>query len=69
MNTTIYYEYALYWSVTTMISVGYGDVTPVAPLEVIITIICMMMSCVMFAYSINSIWFIISEVSTGDMRY
>lgn len=49
-----------------MISVGYGDVTPVAPLEVVITIVSMMMSCVMFAYSINSIWFIISEVSTGN---
>ncbi|EGR29051.1 hypothetical protein IMG5_164260 [Ichthyophthirius multifiliis] len=69
LDTIIYYEYALYWSVTTMISVGYGDVTPVAPMEVIITLICMLMSCIIFAYSINSIWYIISEVSTGDIKY
>ncbi|KAL4465902.1 hypothetical protein ABPG74_004139 [Tetrahymena malaccensis] len=68
-STLIYYLYALYWSITTMISVGYGDVTPVAPYEVLVCIISMMCSCILFAYSINSIWFIISEVSQGTQRY
>lgn len=48
-----------------MISVGYGDVTPIAPLEVLVTIITMMFSCIIFAYSINSIWELISEVNVG----
>ncbi|KAL4494053.1 hypothetical protein ABPG72_016009 [Tetrahymena utriculariae] len=68
-STLIYYLYALYWSITTMISVGYGDVTPVAPYEVLVCIFSMMCSCILFAYSINSIWFIISEVSQGTQRY
>jgi len=28
-----------------------------------------MCSCILFAYSINNIWQLISEVSTGDKRY
>ncbi|EAR87356.2 cyclic nucleotide-binding domain protein (macronuclear) [Tetrahymena thermophila SB210] len=68
-STLQYYLYALYWSITTMISVGYGDVTPVAPYEVLVCIFSMMCSCILFAYSINSIWFIISEVSQGTQRY
>lgn len=55
-STWICYLYSLYWSFTTMTTVGYGDVTPVAPLEVIIAIISMMFSCVTFSYSINSIF-------------
>lgn len=52
----IQFEWALYWSVTTILTVGYGDITPQAPNEVLVTIICMLVSCVIFAYCINSIW-------------
>ncbi|EGR29217.1 hypothetical protein IMG5_160540 [Ichthyophthirius multifiliis] len=49
------YTYALYFAVTTMVTVGYGDIHPVNFIEVLFTIFGMFVSCGVFAYSINLI--------------
>jgi hypothetical protein len=36
-----------------MITVGYGDILPVTPLEMIICVITMLIACGVFAYSVN----------------
>jgi len=38
-----------------MLSVGYGDLTPKNPPEVIVTIVSMIVSCILFAYLINAL--------------
>lgn len=39
-----------------MVTVGYGDISPVNNVEVPYIIVTMMVSCIVFAYSINSIY-------------
>ena len=36
-----------------MITVGYGDITPVSNPEILISIISMLISCGVFAFSVN----------------
>ena len=42
-----------------MISIGYGDITPKNPSEIIYTIVIQFLSCLLYAYAINEIWSII----------
>lgn len=45
-----------------MITVGYGDVTPVTTAERISVIVVTVISCGVFAYAVNSIGNIIKEL-------
>ena len=49
------YAYAFYFSTVTMVSVGFGDISPVNIYEVIICNIFMLIACGMFAHTINTI--------------
>lgn len=55
----IQYTFSLYWASTTMLTIGYGDITPANLNEVIYTVTAQFISCVTFAFSINEIWSII----------
>jgi len=67
------YLCSLYWAITTMITVfllnpskfkvGYGDIRPYTSNERICVMICMLVSCVMFAYIVGSIGNIVSRAS------
>ncbi|KAL4461553.1 hypothetical protein ABPG74_016177 [Tetrahymena malaccensis] len=60
------YIYSMYWSVTTMTTVGYGDITASNDVEALfITISMIIFSCV-FAYSINNIGFILQEIEKSS---
>ena len=73
------YVTTLYWAFTTMITVGYGDITPQNPYEMVVTISCMFCSCAYFAYIIGNIGSLISsrmsfeqrknEIRTGISKY
>lgn len=52
-----------------MISVGYGDITPKNTPEVLITVFTMFISCILFAYSINSIWEVIRELNENRFKF
>ncbi len=45
-----------------MITVGYGDINPISPLEIMIYNFLMMISCGVFAYSVNSVGLIFEEL-------
>lgn len=44
-----------------MLSIGYGDITPINGDEVVYVIIVEFVSCFVFGYSINQIWNIVQE--------
>ncbi len=47
--------------IVTMSTIGYGDVIPITPIEVIYVIVISLISCGMFGYSMNTIGQILSE--------
>ncbi|KAL4489543.1 hypothetical protein ABPG73_019500 [Tetrahymena malaccensis] len=65
----IRYIYSLYWSVTTMFTIGYGDITPVNQYEVGFVTIVIIFCSTVFAYSINSIGIILSDIAKVSKQY
>ncbi len=63
-NWNLQYVFSLYWASTTMISIGYGDVTPKNIYEIGYTILVQFLSCLLYAYSINEIWQIIRQLNS-----
>lgn len=49
------YIYSLYWSVTTIVTVGYGDITPQNEYEIVVTILIELSGSALFGYLINVI--------------
>jgi len=52
------YITAFYFSITTMITLGYGDISPNTNLEMIFGIVVMVLSSGIFGYSMSSLKFI-----------
>lgn len=53
---------SLYFSFITMVTVGYGDITPSTKNEKIITIFITLISCGVFAFAVNTIDVIFREI-------
>jgi len=49
------YLFSLYWSIATMSTVGYGDVTARNPVEVFYACVVMFVATVSFGYAINQV--------------
>ena len=49
------YGFAMYWAITTIVTVGYGDITPTRYYEIIIVSILQLIGTAMFGYMINVI--------------
>ncbi|KAL4463924.1 hypothetical protein ABPG74_005861 [Tetrahymena malaccensis] len=55
------YVSALYWSIITMVTLGYGDIVPISQNEKLFVIFIAFVSCGLFGYSFNLISEIINE--------
>jgi hypothetical protein len=58
---SIKYLHSIYWGLTTMLTVGYGDIVPTNNLEIIFNIWAMFLGCAVFGYSMNSIGDILKQ--------
>ena len=63
------YINALYFSIVTMVTVGYGDISPQNSLEKTFSIIIIVLACGFFAYAINSIGIILKEMYRVDNEF
>jgi hypothetical protein len=51
----------------TMVTVGYGDVLPITPIEKTLCVILMLVSCGIFAYSMNTIGHILENFNQEEL--
>jgi hypothetical protein len=61
------YVSSLYWSITTMLTVGYGDIFAVSNNEKLYAIFTMLLGCCLFAYVMSSIGGLVNEISNNKL--
>ncbi|KAG1678597.1 hypothetical protein FOA52_012604 [Chlamydomonas sp. UWO 241] len=67
-NNAKRYIYALYWSVVSMTTVGYGDITPVSVSEKVIAIFIIIAGASLFAYFMGSMTSLIACSDSHSAR-
>lgn len=60
------YIWAYYWAVTTMLSIGYGDIVVSNYIEAICMIFVETFSCIILAYTINNVGNLLNNLRSKD---
>lgn len=63
------YVNSLYFSTVTMVTVGYGDISPQNSIEKGFAIIIIILSCRFFAYALNSVGIILKDMYREDDEF
>eukprot|EP01083_Nonionella_stella_P064890 169591_1 len=63
------YIAALYWSLTTMTSIGYGDVAPKTPSERIFGIFGMICGAVLFGHFMGNVLAVVADMSPAENEF
>ena len=58
---------SLYFSMTTMLTVGYGDLSPVNSVEFLVIVVIQILGVVIFAYVVNEIGSTLSELRKNEL--
>ena len=56
------YQQALYWTITTLTTVGYGDITPVGRSQVSYTMVVMALGAAMYGYVIGNVASLLANI-------
>jgi hypothetical protein len=56
-----WYLICLYWALTTITTVGYGDITPSNDLERVVTMVCMVIGGLFYAYMVGNITVMVQQ--------
>lgn len=67
-NGAVYLE-AFYWTITTLTTIGYGDITPDNPIQFIYVIIVMLMGAAIYGFIIGNIANIIANLDIAKSRF
>ena len=62
------YLYSIYWALTTMVTVGYGDITPQNKLETCFSILTFLIGTIVFGYCLNVIGTLMAEINEKDKK-
>jgi hypothetical protein len=68
-RTSTQYLNSLYWSITTLTTVGYGDITPTNDLEIVFTLIIMFLGVSMYAFIIGNVASLIANLDANQGRF
>ena len=68
-DTFAQYVRSLYWVITTMTTVGYGDITPNNTIETIFTMVVMILGVSIYAYIIGNIASMIANLDAYNKRF
>jgi len=63
------YLNAIYFAFITMITVGFGDITPTNAVEKLFVIVFTTISCGVFAYVVNTIGSIFGEIAKKNQEF
>ena len=63
------YLSALYWCITTMTAVGYGDITPSTPPQTIYTMVVMLLGVGVYGYVIGNAASLLSKLDSAKTQY
>ncbi|CAD8069203.1 unnamed protein product [Paramecium primaurelia] len=63
------YFLSLYWSVATLTTVSYGDITPVNPLEILISTMAMLIAIFLFALNVQTIQEVYLEYKASKKKF
>ena len=68
-NWGIIYLYSMYWACVTMMTVGYGDITPQNEVEMIVCMISVILGCGVYAYNISSIGMLLQDYNKDNIEF
>lgn len=63
------YVTSMYWSITTMATVGYGDIKPQTPAEIGFVICAMVFSCIILGFVVGAIEVIVMNYRAMETKY
>lgn len=63
------YQSSLYWTITTLTTVGFGDITPIGPSQTAYTMVVMGLGAAMYGYIIGNVASLLANLDVSRARH